>query len=92
MFISCFVHGFERPDFPVPPGPRACLVLLGVDGVHDILDLPFPRFPSDFDGLEVPVMVEDVGDAVDYRPLPRFGLTGLAVEDDIVYAGSWNGV
>lgn len=54
---------------------------------------PFPRTTQDFHNMEIPLLGKMPAECQqNMETLPRFGLTGLDHDDELLYAGSWNGV
>ena len=87
-----FVHGYTDLDTDIQ---RETLPALWVHdaGQARVHGYPFPRNVSDFRALGALVVGQaPLTSAVDFKTLPRFGLTGLAESGDHLYAGSWNGV
>ena len=87
-----FVHGYERPDFPVSADLKAALCVIEAGVVSDVVDVEFLRTPGDFQSTHLHVVGEEPVGQEDFRPLPRFGLTGLHRDGPMLFAGSWNGV
>lgn len=90
--VVSFVHGYERPDFPVSAGPKAALCVVEAGEVHEVVQVEFLRTPSDFQSAQLPIVGEEPVAQEDFQALPRFGITGLHRHESVLYAGSWNGI
>ncbi|MFN3199156.1 MAG: hypothetical protein ACE366_12215 [Bradymonadia bacterium] len=90
--LVSFVHGYQNLDITLGNGPRPALWSVQGD-VRVAHSYPFPRAPEDFAELGDVIRGTQPGaEQPSFKRLPRFGLTGLSVAGDRVYAGSWNGV
>ena len=91
MTLVCtFVHGYEGEFHP--DGALPALVVSGEDE-SKFFEYEFPRNPAEF--LETTLNITGempLDSAKDFEALPRFGFTGLSIENDYLYCGSWNGV
>lgn len=91
IFVS-FVHGYNDIDLNIPEKKHPALWCFK-DNDKKIYDYYFPRNASDFifhkDLIAGPLPDKSIPD---YKKLPRFGLTGLSMEGDFLFAGAWNGV
>ena len=93
-WVVSFVHGYEDGVNETEVKGRPALVALG-ESQREIFRYPFPRNRRDFEEPGVADLL--IGDrpesgGEDFEKLPRFGFTGLAGDDDFIYAGSWNAV
>jgi hypothetical protein len=93
-WVVSFVHGYEDGVHETEVKERPALVALGKAG-KEIHRYPFPRNRRDFEDPSLSGMF--FGDSPeeggpDFEKLPRFGFTGVAGDENFIYAGSWNAV
>ena len=90
--LVSFVHGYEDLDITLGNEPRPALWAVSGEA-GEAHRYPFPRAPEDFHDLSSMIRgALPSSEQPSFKRLPRFGLTGLSVAGDRVYAGSWNGV
>jgi hypothetical protein len=91
MTLVCtFVHGYEGEFHPA--GALPALVVANELETR-FFEYDFPRNPAEFNKTSLPIKGEmPLGSAKNFEALPRFGFTGLSIENDYLYCGSWNGV
>jgi len=89
---TSFVHGYSDPEFEVNKDQLPALWVHGpnYEAIHSY---PFPRNLADFEThKELIAGVMPLPSGEEFNKLPRFGLTGLVVQGEHLYAGSWNSV
>ena len=87
-----FVHGYNDDDITLPKSLKPALWEIKKE-TKNIHKYPFPRNPKDFQEWENLVVGESPSPHQDnFKKLPRFGLTGMSVKDNLIYSGSWNGI
>jgi hypothetical protein len=90
--LTSFVHGYQDLSLDIS-GEHLPALWEVSDEVSRQHSYPFPRNPGDFSYIQhVLAGKMPLSGVEDFKSLPRFGLTGLHVHGDYVYAGSWNGV
>ncbi len=90
--ITSFVHGYSNDKHSLSGNSLPCLAVFE-DGKSKINDFENPRNISEFRNCSMPIMGEPpLQSAKDFDTLPRFGMTGLTLAKDHVFAGGWNGV
>lgn len=90
--VVSFVHAYEDLEYSVKKDKFPALWVIKPDG-EEIYEYPFIRNVSDF--LEYEHLIDGTmpdSEIMDFKKLPRFGLTGLSEFGDYIYAGSWNSI
>lgn len=90
--ISSFVHGYKDDNHSLEDKKLPCLAVIDGDQL-DIRHFENPRNVRELNESQMSILGEmPLEGAQDFKTLPRFGMTGLAVAKDWVFAGGWNGV
>jgi len=90
--ISSFVHGYKDDNYSITDKKLPCLAIIDEDDV-EIRFFENPRNIEVLNQCSMPLVGEaPLETARNFEALPRFGMTGLAVDEEWVFAGGWNGV
>lgn len=90
--ITSFVHGYKDDNYSLSENKLPCLAVIEDEQV-DIRYFENPRNIQEFNDCSMTVEGEPPLDsAQNFKTLPRFGMTGLTVAKDWIYAGGWNGI
>jgi len=97
VYVS-FVHGYHNDDVLISRNEIPCLLSIDPDrkNILDTRSLFFPRTPEDFYSPLISSYIigshPKMDELTSFKKLPRFGLMGLAQDDQFLYAAAWNGI
>ena len=96
--LVSFVYEYREQNIQLNSEKMPCLAVVDLKDqkIIKVKDLYFPRLTKDFSNKEIKEKVVGIVPAIkqtpEFKRLPRFGVTGLASNDDFIFAGTWNGI
>lgn len=90
--LVCFDHGYSDSYSNDPGLYRPALWHLW-DNQEEVLSIPFPRDPRDFEEIDSLLHgTKPLISAKSFEKLPRYGLAGMVLINNQIYASSWNSI
>jgi hypothetical protein len=97
-FIVSFCHGYQNDDIEIKRDKVPALLLVSGKNrsIASVKSLFFPKVHDDF---FKPIISKNLmgemplkSSPVSFLRLPRFGVMGIVVQNDLVYCATWNGI